>query len=102
MLKKFDNEIKAILLENNMYKYKYADELLEDAFDHIGFVKFEELLNNKNFIDKLKNTDKDVLEEAKNSLWEDNIEKYSDDQEDIKKEVLKFYNYLNELILKKD
>ena len=102
MLTKLDAKIKSILIENNLYKYKYADELLEDAFDRIGFKKFEDLLKNKDFIDKLKNSDKDVLEDAKNGLWEDNIEKYDDDQEEIKKEAIKFYNYLKELILKKN
>ena len=102
MLKNFDEAIKCILIENNLYKYSYAEELLEDAFDHIGFEKFEDLLENKDFINRLKNTDKEVLEEAKDSLWEENIEKYDDDQKEIKQEVLKFYNYLKELILKKN
>ena len=102
MLKKFDKIIKYILIENNVYKYNYAEELLEDAFDHIGFEKFEDLLKNKDFINKLENTDKEILEEAKNSLWEENLEKYDDDQKEIKQEVLKFYNYLKELILKKN
>lgn len=102
MLKKFDKIIKSILIENNVYKYNYSEELLEDAFDHIGFEKFEDLLKNKDFINKLKNTDKEVLEEAKDSLWEENIEKYDDKQKEIKQEVLKFYNYLKELILKKN
>ncbi len=101
MLKNFNQKIKEILLEENLYKYNNADELLEDAFDKITFIKFEDLLKNKDFIDKVKNSDLNVLEEAKNSLWEDNIEKYDEDQKDIKKEVLKFFNYLKELILKK-
>ena len=102
MLKKFDKTIKSILIENNVYKYNYAEELLEDAFDHIGFEKFEDLLKNKDFINKVENTDKEILEEAKDSLWEENIEKYDDEQKEIKQEALKFYNYLKELILKKN
>ena len=102
MLKKLDAKIKSILLENNLYKYNNADEILEDAFDKITFEKFEDLLNNKDFIDKLKNTEKEILEDTKNSLWEDNIEKYDNDHKDTKEEVLKFYNYLKELILKKN
>ena len=102
MLRKLDFTIKNILIENNLYKYNYPDEILEDVFDHIGFEKFEDILKNDDFIQKLNNTDKDVLEEAMKGLWEDNIEKYSDDQKDSKKEATKFYNYLNELILKKD
>jgi len=102
MLEKFTEVIRCILIENNLYKYNYADELLEDAFDYIGFEKFEDLLKNKDFINKLENTDKEILEEAKNSLWEENIEKYDDDQKEIKQEVLKFYNYLKEMILKKN
>lgn len=102
MLTKLDAKIKSILIENNLYKYNYAEELLEDAFDHIGFEKFEDLLKNKDFINKLEKTDKEILEEAKNSLWEDNIEKYDDNQKEIKQETLKFYNYLKELIFKKN
>ena len=47
MLKKFNDEIKRIILEANVNKYIFSDELLEDAFDKIGFSKFSELLENK-------------------------------------------------------
>lgn len=100
MLKKFNKEINQILFESDLNKYLFADELLEDAYDRIGFEKFSDLLNNEKFIMKLNNTDKDVLEEAKNSLLEDNIEKLDDEYS--KSEALKFYNYLKELIIKKD
>jgi len=102
MLKKFNDEIKRIILEANVNKYIFSDELLEDAFDKIGFSKFSELLENKEFIEKLNNTDKKVLQDAADGLWEDNIEKYDDEQKDAKAEATKFYNYLKELILKKD
>lgn len=101
MLKILDSKIKSILLENNLYMFNSADEILEEAFDKIGFNKFDDLLKNTIFINKLKNTNKEILEETKNSLWEENIEKYDNDQKEIKKEVLKFFNYLKELILKK-
>lgn len=101
MLKKLDLKIKSILLENDLYKYNSAEEILEEVFDKIKFSKFDDLLKNTIFINKLKNTDKEILEETKNSLWEENIEKYDNDQKETKKEVLKFYNYLKELILKK-
>lgn len=102
MLKNFNKEIKRIISEANVNKYVFPDELLEDAYDKLGFTDFSELLNNKEFVEKLKNTDKKVLEDAKNSLWEDNIEKYDDDSNESKEQALKFYNYLKELILEKD
>lgn len=102
MLKNFNKEIKRIISESNVNKYVFPDELLEDAYDKLGFTDFSELLNNKEFVEKLKNTDKKVLEDAKNSLWEDNIEKYDDDSNESKEQALKFYNYLKELILEKD
>ena len=102
MLKKLDAEIKSILLENNLYKYKYADELLEDAFDRITFEKFKDLLENKEFVEKVNNTEKEVIDDAMNSLWEDTIEKYDASQVEAKKQAINFYNYLKEISLKKE
>lgn len=102
MLKRLDNQIRQVILEMNLNEgYLYAEDILEDAFDNIGFNEFSELLENNDFINKLENTKVEVLEEAKDSLWNENIEKYDDDNERSKSEAVKFYNYLKELILKK-
>lgn len=102
MLTKFNAIINQIISESTMEKYSYADELLEDAYDKIGFSKFADLLQNEEFIQKLNNTDKAVLKDAMDSLWENNIEQYDDDQEAAKIEATKFYNYLKEIVLKKE
>lgn len=100
MLKRLDRTIKKIIQESNLNKYIYADDLLEDVYDRIGFEKFSDILNNKALIEKLNNTEKSVLEDVKDSLWE-NIEKFDNDESESKNETLKFYNYIKEIILKK-
>ena len=102
MLKKFNKVIEKIITESKVEQYAYADELLEDAYDIIGFNEFLELVKNEDFIQKLNNTNKAVLEDAMESLLKDNIEQYDDDNEKSKIEATKFYNYLKELVLKKD
>lgn len=102
MLKKFNKVIEKIITESKVEQYAYADELLEDAYDIIGFNDFLELIKNEDFIQKLNNTNKAVLEDAMESLLKDNIEQYDDDNEKSKIEATKFYNYLKELVLKKD
>lgn len=101
MLFKFNEKLKGIILESAKEKFECADDLLEELYDKIGFTNFLDLLQNNDLIEKLKNSDKEVLEEAMEGLLHDSIEKYDEDQEESKKEAEKIYNYLKEIVLKK-
>lgn len=104
MLKKFDKECKKILSKRNLKiesnGFSNADELLEEVFDIRGFQNFNEFKKDQELINKIKITDKNVLKETIDSLWNDNIEKI-DINSDLNKESYEFYiqlyNFLKEI-----
>jgi hypothetical protein len=103
MLKKFDKECNRIL---NTYKiiaesngFSDSDELLEEIFDIKGFSSFKEFKKDSELIEKIKMTDKNIIEDAAKGLWENSIEKFNEDDES-EKQSLEFskqiYCFLNE------
>ena len=94
MLKKFDKEYNKIISEATDVKFNSLDELIENATDDVGLKDFTELKNNQIFMTKLKNTDKEILKEASEKIWDDFVEQ--SDDEKIKNTAKTFFNFLNE------
>lgn len=94
MLKKFDKEYNKIISEATDVKFNSLDELIENATDDVGLKDFIELKNNQIFMTKLKNTDKEILKEASEKIWDDFVEQ--SDDEKIKNNAKTFFNFLNE------
>ena len=94
MLKKFDKEYNKIISEATDVKFNSLDELIESATDDVGLKDFTELKNSQMFITKLKNTNKEILKEASEKIWDDFVEQ--SDDEKIKNNAKTFFNFLNE------
>jgi hypothetical protein len=78
---------------------KIAIQLLEEIFDIKGFSSFKEFKKDSELIEKIKMTDKNIIEDAAKGLWENSIEKFNEDDES-EKQSLEFskqiYCFLNE------
>ena len=96
MLKKFDKEYKKIISEATDVKFESLDELIENVTDDISLKDFLKLKNDQILVKKLKNTDKQILKEASEKIWDDYVEQIDDEK--LKNNNKNFFNFLNEMI----
>lgn len=107
-LKKFDEEISKLIYEHSKNKvicesngFQYADDMLEEIYDNKGYNDFNEFKNDIELINKIKLTDKEVIKDACDGIWTDNIEKLdpSDESEVSTYEFCKqLYYFLKEML----
>ena len=96
MLKKFDKEYKKIISEATDVKFESLDELIENVTDDVSLKDFLKLKNDQILVKKLKNTDKQILKEASEKIWDDYVEQIDDEK--LKNNAKTFFNFLNEMI----
>ena len=106
MLKKFDEEISKIILETKNIivesnGFQDSDELLEEIYDVKGYTNFDKNKKDSQLLEKIRLTDKQVLKDACDGIWVDNIEKLDpSDESDIPAYEFckKLYYFLKEMI----